>query len=196
MSELLCPNFQPLVYSFQWDREESLSPIGLSAEIEVSPRVRQAVRDLLRFGGYKPSGRGRPASETLFKALQEGRFPYIHPVVDFFNLLSLEFGIPISVLDRDSLVGTWSFRVGRVAESYIFNPSGQEMDLKGLLLLVDENGPVGSPVKDSQRTKISVSTSNFFVVIWGSSELHQELEELGRRVESWALTHGVQLQTR
>ena len=194
MSELLSPNFRPLVFSFFWEPETILPPITLPGQVEIPAPVRQAVRELLRFGGHKPSGRGRPASETLFKALQEGRFPSIHSVVDFFNLLSLESGIPISVLDKDSLMGSWSFRVGKAGESYIFNPSGQEMTLKGLMLLVDEDGPVGSPVKDSQRTKISDATRQFLVVVWGSSELEHELDEIGRTVESWAREQGLALQ--
>jgi hypothetical protein len=36
---------------------------------------REAVRALLRKGGYKPSGRSKPAQEYLAKCLDESKFP-------------------------------------------------------------------------------------------------------------------------
>ena len=38
-------------------------------------RRRVANRDLLRFGAYKPTGRGKPASEYLVNAAAEEEFP-------------------------------------------------------------------------------------------------------------------------
>lgn len=163
---------------------------------EIPAETKKAVRDLLRFGGYKPSGRGRPASESLLKALSDGRFPSIHPVVDFFNHLSLESGLPISVLDAGKIEGDTSFRLGVEKESYVFNPSGQEMALNGLVVLCDESGPAGSPVKDAQRTKVSPDTSRFLVVVWGTSELPELLDSVRTRIEKWASESGSTLATR
>src|SRR4051812_34943377 len=36
--------------------------------------VKTAVRDLLRVGGYKPAGRGKPASEYLAQSAERGEF--------------------------------------------------------------------------------------------------------------------------
>lgn len=69
------------------------------ASAEISEPTRKAVRTLLRWGGHKPSGRGRPASESLLKSLLAQRWPQIHPLVDMANLLSLQSGLPLSVLD-------------------------------------------------------------------------------------------------
>lgn len=147
--------------------------------------MKKAVRDLLRFGGYKPSGRGRPASESLLKALQDGRYPNIHPVVDFFNLVSLQSGLPISVLDEDKMVGAATFRLGQEKEGYVFNPSGQELAISGLPVLCDDSGPAGSPVKDAQRTKIDSDTRRFFVVVWGTEELPGVLDSVRTRIQEW-----------
>ena len=158
----LSPDFAPLVFRVSGSPTQSPSRPEVPV---INDEVKAAVRALLRHGGHKPSGRGRPASETLLKALIDDRYPQIHPLVDFFNNLSLTTGLPISVLDADQLRGEPSFRVGRPEESYLFNPSGQELKLKGLLLVEDSTGPVGTPVKDCQKTKVSDRSSNFLVVI-------------------------------
>lgn len=181
----MSPDFRPLIYKLNWDSSRDYPSLPQDISPEIPSEVKKAVRSLLRFGGYKPSGRGRPASESLAKALEEGRFPTIHPVVDFFNLVSLESGFPISVLDGDKLNGETEFRLGLPGEAYIFNPSGQELKVEGLPVLCDWQGPTGSPVKDAQRTKVDDSTSRFFVVVWGTSELQSRLESVAARIDAW-----------
>lgn len=188
----LCTDFRPLVYSFSW-AGPGTDPQPLPKRRELPAEEKKAVRDLLRAGGYKPSGRGRPASESLVKALCDERYPTIHPVVDFFNYLSVETGLPISVLDAGSIQGDWSFRLGADEESYVFHPSGQELKVSGLLVLVDDSGPTGSPVKDAQRTKVSASTTEFLVVIWGTNRLSDNIDRLTGEVKSWAKKHDLQL---
>ena len=117
--------------------------------------TRRAVRDLLRHGGYRPTGRGKPASEYLVRAAGEGKLGSINIAVDACNATSLASGFPISVVDLD-LAGE-PFRIG-IAEpgaSYVFNASGQEIDLSGLLCLHDALGPCASAVKDCQRLGVS-----------------------------------------
>ena len=151
----------------------------------VDEGVKFAVRALLRFGGYKPSGRGRPASESLAKAVQDGRWPTIHPLVDECNRLSLRTGIPISVVDASLLRAPLTLRLGQPGESYIFNPSGQELDIKGLLVLADAEGPTGSPVKDAQRSKISEASSEFLVLTWGTSAASAANDILAASIQDW-----------
>ena len=179
----LSPDFAPMVFRIVGEVTEEFRQPVLPV---IGEDVKSAVRTLLRYGGHKPSGRGRPASETLLKALKDGRYPQIHPVVDFFNSLSLATGLPISVLDEECLQGKTGFRVGRPEESYVFNPSGQEMKLQGLLLVEDSEGPVGTPVKDSQRTKIRPDSTRFFIVVWGTRELPELSETVRGEVLSWA----------
>lgn len=123
------------------------------------PDLKDAVRGMLRAGGFKPAGRQKPASEYLAQVAREGRFPSINGPVDCNNLLSLETGLPISLLDADELGSGAIIRICTVGESYIFNPSGQEMDLSGLLCVCAADGtPLGNPVKDSMRGKLKDGT--------------------------------------
>lgn len=133
--------------------------------------VRTTVRDLLRHGGYKPTGRGKPSSEYLAAAAAEGRLTAINPAVDACNAVSLHSGLPISVVDLD--LAKPPFRIGLAAagQRYPFNPSGQEIDLEGLLCLFDAEGPCANGVKDSQRTKTHAGTARTLSVVWGSKAL-------------------------
>ena len=131
------------------------------------------------------SGLTQVGSRQLMAAIADGRFPSIHPVVDFFNWLSVETSLPISVLDGKLIQGNWKFRLGQPGEQYVFNPSGQELKVEGLLVLIDEVGPTGSPVKDAQRTKVSDATEEFFVVIWGTQQLPENLERVRAEIEAW-----------
>lgn len=151
----------------------------------VDEGVKSAVRALLRFGGYKPSGRGRPASESLAKAVEDGRWPTIHPLVDECNRLSLRTGIPISVVDAGLLRAPLTLRLGQPGESYIFNPSGQELDIKGLLVLADAEGPTGSPVKDAQRSKVSEATREYLVLTWGTAAAPAANDTLAEGIQAW-----------
>ncbi len=138
--------------------------------------VRQAVRELLRHGGYKPTGRGKPASEYLLRAVGEGALGSINAAVDACNVVSLHSGLPISVVDRDRAVGAHRIAIAEEGVSYVFNASGQTIDLGGLLCLFDEEGPSANAVKDAQRTKTSPSTTRTRAVIWGTRALPSRAE--------------------
>jgi len=61
--------------------------------------------------------------------------------------------------------------------NYVFNPTGQVIDIGGLICLFDATGPCGGPVKDSQRTKTSDATINTLFVIWGTHTLPGRTEQ-------------------
>jgi len=128
--------------------------------------TRSAVRELLRYGGYKPTGRGKPASEYLVRAATEGALATINLVVDACNVVSLHSALPISVVDLGRAQAPLSVAVAR-AVSYIFNASGQEIDVEGLLCLHDADGPCANAVKDSQRTKTNAETRRVLAIVWG-----------------------------
>ena len=142
-----------------------------------APALAGAIRAMLRYGGYKPSGRGKPASEYLLRAATEGGLSSINLAVDVCNAISLHRGFPISVVDLD--LATPPFRIGIAAtgESYVFNPSGQEIALGGLVCLFDADGPCANAVRDSQRTKTGPKTKRTMSVIWGAAGHEEALAE-------------------
>ncbi len=181
--EILCAGHPRLaLYAFSSEFEPPLGEVAspdwlralLSADAEApvrrSEEVRSSVRDMLRFGGYKPTGRGKPASEYLVRAAQEGKLNPINLAVDANNAVSLHSGLPISVLDADQLHGPLSVSVAAEGTRYVFNAAGQEIDVSGLLCAADGEGPCGNAVKDAQRTKTSERTRGTVSLVWGCQD--------------------------
>jgi len=161
--------------------------------LERDEELRLAVRQMLRHWGHKPAGRGKPASEYLVRAVDEKELGTINVAVDICNVVSLHSGFPIALLDLE--LASPPFRVARGSEGerYVFNPAGQQMELKGLICLYDAQGPCANPVKDAQRVKTREDTTFTLTVIWGVagqeprrdaalSWYRELLEELGGEV--------------
>ena len=146
-----------------------------AAPVSRDDAVRAAVRDLLRRDGYKPTGRGKPASEYLVQAAEAGRLGPINAAVDACNAASLHSGLPISVVDLDRSAPPLRVQVGGPDEAYVFNASGQEIRLGGLLCLADAAGPCANPVRDSQRTKTHDGTQRTLSVVWAPEALRDRL---------------------
>jgi len=151
-----------------------------AAPLERNEEMRAAVRDMLRHGGYKPTGRGKPASEYLVRAASEGALGSINAAVDACNAVSLHSGFPISVVDLGRARAPFRIAVAPEGASYVFNVSGQEIDLAGLVCLYDADGPCGNAVRDSQRTKTNADTRQTLSVIWGCAGFEARLGETER----------------
>ena len=135
--------------------------------------VRVQVRNLLRVGGYKPTGRGKPASEFLLGVAREAGLPIVNNLVDINNLVSVTTALPISIFDADRMGAPASIRFGRAGETYVFNASGQSMDIAGIPVVcrAPDDTPVGNAVKDSMLAKVGPDTTSALAVIYGSTEL-------------------------
>ena len=147
---------------------------GASGPLTPADDIRTAVRDLLRHGGFKPTGRSKPASEYLIKAVEKGWFTSdkgINLAVDACNVVSLHSGLPISVIDLDRTEGNLELKPCDPETHYVFNPAGQTIDVSKLISLHDQKGPCAGPVKDSQRTKTHDGTCRTLSIIWGTNGL-------------------------
>ena len=141
------------------------------APLQSSDEVRGAIRDVLRHGGYKPTGRGKPASEYLIRAVSENALSSINACVDACNAVSLHSGLPVSVVDLSLAKEPFRIAIAGPGEQYVFNATGQQIDLAGLLCLYDAEGPCANAVKDSQRTKTTPETTRTLSIIWGAKAL-------------------------
>ena len=138
-------------------------------EFEPPPNIKTLIRDLLREGGFSPSGRNKPACEYLSKAIEKGWFSPSHGInaaVDCCNAISLHSQLPISVIDISKATPPFKIRICPKDTSYIFNPSGQILRADGLLALFDQNGPCGTSVKDAQITKTDNNTLQTLSIVW------------------------------
>lgn len=190
LSEVVAPRADPLAQA----PPDSLVP--------PDDGVRAAIRDLLRHGGFKPTGRSKPSSEYLMRAADEGKWPTINAAVDIGNVVSLRSGIPISVVDRDRLHPPLRVGLAPAGSTFVFNAAGQEIDVGGLLGLGDADGPCANAVKDAQRSKTDAGTKRVLVLLWGHSRLqarveastrwaHELLTRAGGRVDTMTVANEV-----
>jgi len=157
--------------------------LGIGEEY-VPLEVRQRVRKMLRHGKYKPSGRSKPASEFLLRAALSESFPLVNGPVDVNNAISLESGFPGSIFDAGLSGRQLLIRRGFPDEEYVFNLSGQTIDLQDLLLVCRKTDTgweaCGNPVKDAMTTKISADTVSVIAV------LYAPIDEPISSIEHWS----------
>ena len=158
----------------------ALLDLNAPAPLQRDDAVRTAIRDMLRIRGYKPTGRGKPASEYLLRAATEGALSPINAAVDACNAASLHSGFPISVVDLDLALAPYRIAVAPQGAAFVFNRSEQVIELGGLPCLHDAEGPCANAVRDAQRTKTGPSTRGTLSVIWGCVEHEERLHETAR----------------
>jgi len=136
------------------------------------PQIK-ALRDVYRALGKDPS-RYRGSQESLLRRVLQGKGLFrINTVVDINNLISLESGHSVGCYDCSHIHFPVTFRIGEKGESY--KGIGKEsINLDGLPVFADDNGPFGSPTSDSERAMITLSTRKLLMVVitlFGSEHL-------------------------
>ncbi|MDB4970911.1 MAG: hypothetical protein JWN44_6600 [Myxococcales bacterium] len=159
----------------------ALLALDAAAPFSADDSVRAAVRDVLRAFGYKPTGRGKPASEYLIRAVGEKALSSINLAVDMNNAVSLHSGLPVSAVDLDRVRGPLRVAVAQAGAEYVFNAGGQVIQVAGLPCLFDAEGACANAVKDAQRTKTTPETRATLSLVWGA----RVLGERTRRVTEW-----------
>jgi DNA/RNA-binding domain of Phe-tRNA-synthetase-like protein len=117
------------------------------------PTVRK-IRAIFHRSGLDPT-RYRPSSESLLRrAVKAKGLYFINSVVDLVNYFSLKTLWPIGLYDADQVKPPIAWRVGQEGESY--EGIGRDrLNLTHFPLLVDQEGPFGSPISDSVRTRVT-----------------------------------------
>jgi len=149
------------------------------AEPSARPPI-AATRELYRRLGKDPS-RYRGSPEALLRRARSGKELYrIHNVVDVINLVSLRTLLPIGLYDAAKLRPPLVLRRGVHGEAY--DGIGKEqLNLDGLPVLADAEGPFGSPTSDSRRTMVTADTAEVLAVVFGvtgRAELEPAMEML------------------
>ena len=146
----------------------------------------QATRQAYKRLGKDPN-RYRPSAEALRRRiLRELPLYKINTLVDIINLLSIQSGYSIGGFDAGKIDGDLVLGVGREGEIYHGIGRG-ELNIAGLPVYRDNQGGVGTPTSDEERTKIDMNTGKLLMIINGYS---------GKDGLQEALTYGVSLLTR
>ena len=125
-----------------------------------------ATRAAYKSCGKDPS-RYRPASEQLARRVLQGKDLYsVDTLVDLGNLVSLFSGYPTGLLDADKVEGDVLLGVGHAGEPYEGIGRGV-LNIEGLPVYRDAEGPIASPTSDSTRTMLSAATRHLLFIING-----------------------------
>jgi DNA/RNA-binding domain of Phe-tRNA-synthetase-like protein len=113
----------------------------------------------------KDPARYRGSAEALLRRLMAGKgMPRINNVVDVINLVSVESRLPVGLYDLAHVEGAIEFRAGRAGETYK-GIGKYDLNLEGLPLFADAQGPHGSPTSDSERTMVTEATTRVLAIV-------------------------------
>lgn len=136
-------------------------------EINKFPPIR-ATRQVYKRLGKDPN-RYRPSAEALRRRiLRELPLYKIDTLVDIINLLSIRSGYSIGGFDAGKIDGNLVLGVGQEGELYHGIGRG-ELNIAGLPVYRDNQGGVGTPTSDEERTKIDIHTGKLLMIINGYS---------------------------
>ena len=143
-----------------------------------------ATRRVYKACGKDPS-RYRPASEALIRRVLQGKELYQRDtLVDLVNLASIAYGYSIGGFDADKMVGdTLTLGIGREGEPYEGIGRGF-INIHGLPVYRDQQGGVGTPTSDNERTKMTLSTRHLLVLINGYDGNEQRVRENAEYIQA------------
>ena len=124
-----------------------------------------ATRRMYRSAGWEPT-KYRPSSEALVRRLIKGKGLYkINNVVDFANLVSARYHIPLGLYDLEKIQGEITMDIGIEGEVYQ-GISKPVINAGGKIILRDDEGVFGNPTADSLRTSIQKETSQILTLFF------------------------------
>lgn len=146
--------------------DERVAALAEELTVEAIPKLEPiaALRAAYRALRKDPT-RYRGSQESLLRRVVKGKGVYrINNIVDINNLLSLETFHSAGTFDVTRLRPPIVFRAGREGEAY--QGIGRDLiNVAHVPILVDREGPFGSPTSDSERTKIMPQTRRILMTI-------------------------------
>ncbi|MDL2290072.1 hypothetical protein LJB95_01550 [Paludibacteraceae bacterium OttesenSCG-928-F17] len=136
-------------------------------EINKRPEI-YATRQAYKKLGKDPN-RYRPSAEALCRRILRDIPLYkLNTLVDFINLVSIRSGFSIGGFDADKIKGDVVLGVG--TQEDVFEGIGRGLlNIEGLPVYRDEEGGIGTPTSDNERTKITMDTTSLLMIINGYS---------------------------
>lgn len=127
-------------------------------EINQRPAI-AGTRHLYKALGKDPS-RYRVSSEALCRRIIRGLGIYrLTTLIDVVNLVSIKSGYAISGLDGNAIVGDMLTMSVGTAED-VYNGIGRGLlNIEGMPVYRDAQGPIATPTSDEERTKFTEQTT-------------------------------------
>lgn len=122
----------------------------------------------------KDPNRYRPSAEALCRRILNNKGIYrIDTLIDIINLVSIDTGFSIGGFDSDKIAGD-TLTLGVGIENEPFDAIGRgQLNIGGLPVYRDGEGPIGTPTSDVERTKLTPGTTNLLMLVnmYGEDEL-------------------------
>lgn len=179
------PYHEQLWHEIKITEEKILNQFELS-QVNKIPEI-AAVRATYKKAGKDPS-RYRGSSEALMRRILNRKGLYqVNTIVDMNNLVSLATKCPVGTYDLDKLASPFVFRIGEEGEVYK-GIGKEEINLHGLPIFCDQQGPFGSPTSDSERSMITLDTQQIMMAIisFGGETHLNEAIDYGKKLLQWA----------
>jgi DNA/RNA-binding domain of Phe-tRNA-synthetase-like protein len=162
-AQVQAPTSPPALITELNDREQAILGLPEPRSVLESPQF-LSTRAAYKALGKDPA-RYRGSAEALLRRVIAGKgLPRINAVVDIINLVSVESRLPIGLYDLRNVSGDIVFRPGRAGETYK-GIGKYDLNLEGLPVFCDAQGPHGSPTSDSERTMVTSETKSVLAVI-------------------------------
>jgi DNA/RNA-binding domain of Phe-tRNA-synthetase-like protein len=168
--------------------------------------VAGGVRRLFKSVGIDPT-RYRPSGEALVRrVLKDQALNHINSIVDINNICSMESLFPVGVYDQERIMGDVNIRIGTRDDVYF--GIERSINIDGKLVSADDQGAFGSPIADSDRTKVTESTQSVLVLLYApesidAAAIHSALnrfanlanEHAGAQTVDWGVSASHQYQS-
>ncbi|TFD97704.1 B3/B4 domain-containing protein [Jeotgalibacillus salarius] len=138
-------------------------------------------RKLFKQYGKDPN-RYKPSTEALLRRIAKQNYlSSTNSAVDLNNFFSLQYETPLGIYDISNISGNIQLRLGYDNEH--FNGlNGRVNSAENLIVAADNEGPIGSPAVDSERTAVNNETTEALHIIYFRPSLLPE--EQNKMLES------------
>ena len=130
------------------------------------------------FTQFKKKKGARSSIEALLKRVAQGKkLEPINPLVDIYNSISLEYGVPCGGEDLDKIVGDLHLGFAQGGEEfYPLGANDNEPALPQELIYYDKEGAICRSLnwREAQRTMLTEDTKNAILVIEAITPEQQE----------------------
>ena len=119
-----------------------------------------------------PKRKNLPASENLLKnLLKKQEFHKIDPLVDLYNLISMDTKLALGAHDLDKTEGNISLRLTQGNENYIPLGSVESKEVKaGIYSYIDDANDIicYSEIRQVDKTKVTEESKDVFFIVQGN----------------------------
>ena len=143
---------------------------------------------------FKRKKGARASDEALLKRANQGRtFEPINPLVDVYNSVSMTYGVPVGIEDRDKIAGDMLLGIAKGGEAFDSVGDGKnEPALEGEVLWYDNDGAVCRCLnwRDGGRTMLTEDSQNVVAVIESVNaeqikRANEAMEELSKLIQHY-----------